>query len=69
MLKRMARDNPDLARDLTGVAASLKRPETGTTATSSGEPAKATAKATATAATPEPEPAPAAVAPQAPQTK
>jgi len=57
VLKRLARDNPDMARDLVGVAARLKPAKSGATATS-GEPAAATAGATA--ATPEPTPAPVA---------
>ena len=57
VLKRLAKDNPDLARDLAGVAASLKRPKNGATA-ESGVPAAE--PATAGAATPAPEPAPAA---------
>jgi hypothetical protein len=58
VLKRLAKNNPDLARDLVGVTASLKRAKSATTATS-GEPAAATAKATVQAATPAPAPEPA----------
>jgi len=62
MLKRMAKDNPDLARDLSGIAASLKRAKSAPSATS-GTPT--TTQAQTTAATPEAAPAPeASAAPQ-----
>jgi hypothetical protein len=67
VLKRLAKDNPDMARDLVGVTASLKHAKSAATA-KSGKPAAATAaKATVKAATPEPAPEPAAatVTPQA----
>jgi hypothetical protein len=59
MLKRMARDNPDLARDLSGVTATLKHSVPSATATSgaSAKTKKAKTMAGATAAAPEPEPA------------
>jgi hypothetical protein len=57
VLKRMAKDNPDLARDLTGVAATLKHAKSGATA---GSGTQAGSTATARAATPTPEPATAA---------
>jgi hypothetical protein len=67
VLKRLARDNPDLARDLEGVTATLKRAKGDATATS-GEPASA---AKQTAATPDASSAPATTpaAPQAPPAK
>jgi len=54
MLKRLAKDNPDLARDLVGIAATLKRPKKATAAPGTGT--KATAQTTAE--TPQPAPAP-----------
>ena len=57
VLKRLAKDNPDLARDLEGVAATLRPAKRAATATS-GTPAGAEAQTQATAATPEPAPAP-----------
>ena len=68
MLKRMAIDNPDLARDLLGITATLKRSKSAAPATSGSS---GTAKATTTAATPVSTPAPQAsqVAPQAPLAK
>jgi hypothetical protein len=62
VLKRLAKDNPDLARDLSGVAATLKRAKSAATA---GTPVMAQTQATA--ATPEPAPAP--EAPSAPPAK
>ena len=68
VLKRLAKDNPDLARDLTGVAGTLKRAKSDAKA---GSGAQAGESATAGAATPASEPATAApsAAQAAPQAK
>ena len=68
LLKRMAKDNPDMARDLEGVAASLK-PAKKAAAATSGSPAKALAQATAATPEPAPEPEASPAAPGATQAK
>jgi hypothetical protein len=69
VLKRLGKDNPDLARDLEGVVASLKKPvatKASGSSAKSGKSDKATAQPTAETPAATPEPAAPHVAPQAP---
>jgi deoxyribodipyrimidine photolyase len=69
VLKRLGKDNPDLARDLQGVVASLKKPvatKASGSSAKSGKSDKATAQPTAETPEASPEPAAPHVAPQAP---